>query len=79
MWQWIYDPYMIDAPRLCPPINGRAVLLVTSSGSLVRQFRGFCPIASALMRVKYLPEEIKPSDKPLRIAPRENREVDFSQ
>jgi hypothetical protein len=79
MWQWIYAPYMIDAPRLCPPINGRAVLLVTSSGSLVRQFRSFCPLLTTSMRVKYLPEDIKPNDKPSRISPRENREFDFSQ
>jgi hypothetical protein len=78
MWHWIYAPYMIDAPRLCGPIDGRAVLLVTSSGSLVRQFRGFCPIATASMRVKYLPADINPNDQSSRMSSRENREFDFS-
>jgi hypothetical protein len=78
MWNWIYAPYMIDAPRLCPPINGRAVLLVTSSGALVRQFRSYCPLLTASMRVKYLPEEIKPNDKSPETLSRESREFDFS-
>jgi hypothetical protein len=78
MWQWIYAPFMIDAPRLCGPINGREVLLVTSSGTLVRQFRSFCPLLTASMRVKYLPEDVKPNDKSPKAFSRESREFDFS-
>ena len=79
MWQWIYAPYMTDAPRLCPPINGRSVLLVTSSGSLVRQFRSFCPLLTASMRVKQLPLDVTPNDKSPKILSRESREFDFSK
>jgi hypothetical protein len=66
MWHWIYASYMVDAPRLCGPINGREVLLVTSSDSLVRQFPSFCPALTASMRVKYLPKEINQFDLSLK-------------
>jgi hypothetical protein len=78
MWHWIYAPYMIDAPRLCDPINGREVLLVTSSGTLARQFRSYCPLLTASMRVKYLPLDITPNDKSPKTLSRESREFDFS-
>ncbi len=53
-WQWTYTGYMVDAAGLCDVIAGRKVLLVTSSGSLVRQLRGYCPVSIVEMSVKYL-------------------------
>jgi hypothetical protein len=53
-WEWTYSGYRTDVEGLCNIIGGNSVLLVTSSESLVRQMRGYCPTSTAQLQVRYL-------------------------